>query len=57
MIIHYSNGEKQTPKKPHIILNGTTGLNTKATCPSCHGMVFTEKYCRHCGQALENERK
>lgn len=49
--------EKQIPKKPKISLHGTTDFNTKVTCPSCHGMVFTEKYCRHCGQALETERK
>ena len=48
--------EKQIPKKPKIILKGTTDWNTISSCPVCGtNQVSGFKYCRECGQRIEGE--
>lgn len=42
------------PKPPKITIHGTTDLNTTVRCPTCHGMIFDDKFCRHCGQAIKH---
>ena len=48
--------KKQIPKKPKIILRGTTDWNTEIACPIC-GTILSEsyKYCKECGQRIEGE--
>ena len=48
--------EKQIPKKPNIHgVREDREVNTISyTCPMCHEHIWvTEKYCKHCGQALD----
>ena len=45
--------EKQIPKKREIKITGTTGWNTRTFCPVCKNEVLEQKYCVHCGQALD----
>lgn len=49
--------EKQVPRKPKIILHGTTDYNTKSVCPPCGAMVRPcDNYCNKCGQKLDWSR-
>lgn len=45
--------EIRLPQKPIIKITGSTGWNTTTFCPSCKSEVLNDKFCRHCGQALD----
>lgn len=47
--------EKQTPKKPNIHghREGREINSISYTCPVCNQHISREKYCKHCGQALD----
>lgn len=49
--------KKQVPAKPKITLHGTTGYNTKCSCPVCGSMVNSDNYCRNCGQAIVRNKE
>ena len=49
--------KKQVPAKPKITLHGTTGYNTKCSCPVCGSMVNSDNYCRNCGQAIDRNKE
>lgn len=47
--------EKQIPKKPNIHghREGREINSISYTCPVCNQHIGREKYCKHCGQALD----
>lgn len=44
--------EKETPKKPYFLNYGGYQIGNWK-CPICDGIVAKDKYCTHCGQALD----
>lgn len=49
--------EKQIPKKPkiHGYREGREINTISYTCPICNKHIGREKFCKHCGQALDCE--
>ena len=47
--------EKQVPKKPNIhgIREGREINTISYTCPMCNEHIGRDRYCKHCGQALD----
>lgn len=47
--------EKQIPKKPYLKDLWELGTMQGTVCPNCETILITasEKYCKHCGQALD----
>ena len=47
--------EKQIPKKPYLKDLFELGTMQGIACPVCDTIFLTtgEKYCKHCGQALD----